>query len=51
MVRFYLYVGGYWLHASVDMKYLIYHVTSPNHMIKGSCNIMSGNTSLYVIEI
>ena len=32
------HVGGYWSRASGDMKYLISHVTSPNHMIEGSCN-------------
>ena len=26
-------VGGYWSRASGDMKYLICHVSSPNHMI------------------
>ena len=26
-------VGGYWSRASGDIKYLICHVSSPNHMI------------------
>ena len=39
-------VGGYWLCAHGDIKYLICQVTSPNHVIKGSCNFMCGNSSL-----
>ena len=45
------HVGGYWLIASGDIQYLICHVASSNHMIKGSCNFMSGNCSLHVAEI
>ena len=44
------HVGDYLLHASGDMKYLIGHMTSPNHMIKGSSN-MIGNSLLYFVEI
>ena len=36
--------------ASGDLKYLICHVTSPNHMIDGSCNFVIGNSSLYVLQ-
>ena len=45
------HVGDYWLHASGGVKYLICHVTSPNLMIEESCNFMSGNLSLHVVEI
>ena len=44
------HVSGYRSHPSGDMKYLICHVTSLNHMIEGSSNFMSGNSSLYVAE-
>ena len=30
---------------SGDIKYLICHVTSPNHMLEGSCNFMCENFS------
>ena len=45
------HVGGYWLCASGNMKHLICHVTSPNHTNEGSCNVMSGNSSLFLVEI
>ena len=41
---------GWWLLVvaiSGDIKYLICHVTSPNHMLEGSCNFMCENFSLY----
>ena len=41
-------VGGYWSCASGDIKNLIYHVTSPNHLIEESYKFMIGNFSLYV---
>ena len=44
-------VGGYWLRASGDIKCLIYHVTPPNHVNKGLCNVMYGNSSLYITTL
>ena len=38
-------VCGYWLCTSGDIKYLICHKTSRNHVIEGSCNCMCGNSS------
>ena len=43
--------GGYWCSASEDMKYLIYHVTSQNHVIKGSSNFLSGSCLWYLINL
>ena len=40
---------GHWSSAKGDMKYLIYHVTSQNHVIEGSTNFMSCSSSWYVI--
>ena len=37
------YIGGYWLCASGDVKYLICHVTSQSHETEGSCNFMGEN--------
>ena len=34
--------SGHWSSASKDKKYLAYHVTLQNHMIKGSSNFMRG---------
>ena len=34
--------GGHWSNASGGIKNLIFHVTSQNYMIEGSCNVMSG---------
>ena len=45
------HAGGYWSRVSGDMKYLIYHVTSPNHTTERSYSFMSGEFSLYVVEI
>ena len=39
--------GGHWSTVIGDMKYLIYHLTSQNHMIEGSSNFMSGSPSGY----
>ena len=45
-------VGGYWLCESRDIKYFICHVIFlQNHMIEGSCNSMSGNSSLHVTTL
>ena len=38
-------LGCHWPNASRDIIYLICHVTSENHVIKGSNNVMSGNFS------
>ena len=38
------HIGGHWLCGSGDMKYLIFHVTSQNHVIEGSCSFMSRNS-------
>ena len=52
MVKYHLSMLGGPGNVQVEiMKYLICHVTLANHMIEGSCNFMSGNSSLYVIEI
>ena len=40
--------GGDWSSASEDMKSLVCHVTSQNHVIVGSSNFMSGSSSWYV---
>ena len=32
--------GGYWSSARGDIKYLIYRVTSQNHVIEVSCNFV-----------
>ena len=37
------HLRGNWSSASEDMKYLIRHVISQNHLIQGSGNIMSGS--------
>ena len=39
---------GHWSIASRDIKYLICHMTSQNHVILGSSNFMSGRFSLHV---
>ena len=43
--------GGYWSNASQDMKCLLCHVTSENHMIEGSSIFMSGNSLWYVTTL
>ena len=43
--------GGYWNSASESTKYSICHVATQNHMIEGSCNFMSGNSSLYITTL
>ena len=40
--------GGHWSSANGDVKYLICHVTSQNHVIGGSSNFMSWTSSWYV---
>ena len=40
--------GSHWSNASRNMKYLICHVTSQNHLIEGSITFMSGSSSWYV---
>ena len=42
-------VGGHRSSRSEDIKYLICHVTLQNHVIEGSCNLMS--SSLYVTTL
>ena len=44
-------VGGYWFCASGDIKCLIYHVTPSNHVNKGLCKVMRGNSSLYITTL
>ena len=41
------YVGGCWSCANGDVKYLICHVISHNHVIEAPCKFMSGNSSFY----
>ena len=43
--------GDIWSTASEDTKYLIYHVTSQNHMTKESCNFMSWSSLFYVTTL
>ena len=43
--------GGYWNSASESTKYSICHVATQNHMIEGSRNFMSGNSSLYITTL
>ena len=45
------HVGGNWAGASGDIKYLICHMTSQNHVIEGSINFISGNYSWCVITL
>ena len=40
--------GGHWSSASGNIKKFIFHMTSQNSVIEGSCNFMSGRTSLHV---
>ena len=44
-------LGGHWSSASADIKYLIFHVTPQNHVIKGSCNFMSWSSSLHATTL
>ena len=37
--------GSHWSHACRNMKYLICHVTSQNHLIEGSIIFMSDSSS------
>ena len=39
--------GGHWFSTSSEKKYLISHVTLLNHVIEGSCDFISGSSSLY----
>ena len=43
--------GNLWSVTNEDLKYLICHVTSQNHMIEGSVNFMSGRSSSYVTTL
>ena len=43
--------GGYWNSASGSAKYSICHMASQNHMIEGSRNFMSGNSSLCITTL
>ena len=40
--------GDHWSSASTDIKYLIFHVTSQNHLMEGSCKFMNKTSLLYV---
>ena len=40
--------GDHWSSASGNIKYLIFHVTSQNHLIEGSCKFMNETSLLYV---
>ena len=39
--------GGHWSSASRDVTYLIYLLTSQDHVIEGERDFMSGSSSLY----
>ena len=43
--------GGHWSSASGDIKYLICHVTSQNHVIERSSNFMSESSSWHVTTL
>ena len=43
--------GGHLSSTSGDIKYLICHVTSQNHVFEGSCNFLSGSFSWYVTTL
>ena len=43
--------GGHWSNASEEMKYLICHMTSENHVIEGSISFMSGTSSWHVTTL
>ena len=40
--------GDHWSSASGDTYYLIYHVTSENHLTEGSSNFVSASSSWHV---
>ena len=40
--------GHHWSSASGDIRNLIYHVTSQDRVIEGSCEFMGRSSSLYV---
>ena len=40
--------GDHWSSASGNIKYLVFHVTSQNHLIEGSCKFMIETSLLYV---
>ena len=40
--------GDHWSSASGNIKYLIFHVTSQNHLIEGSCKFLNETSLLYV---
>ena len=43
--------GGHWSSASGEIAFLICHMSSQDHMIKGSCDFMGENSSLYAIPL
>ena len=43
--------GGQWSSASGDIKYLICHVISQNHVIEGLSNFLSWSSSWYVTTL
>ena len=40
--------GDHWSSASGNIKYLVFHATSQNHLIEGSCKFMIETSFLYV---
>ena len=40
--------GDHWSNVSGNIKYLIFHVTSQNHLTEGSCKFMDKTFLLYV---
>ena len=47
IVSHYFAFGGDWSSASGDIKYLICHLASQNHVIEGPSSFMSGSSSWY----
>ena len=43
--------GDHWFSASGNIKYLIFHLTSQNDLIEGSCKFMNETSLLYITTV
>ena len=43
--------GDHWSSASGNIKYLIFHLTSKNHLIEGSCKFLNKTSLQYVTTV
>ena len=43
--------GDHWSSANGNIKYLMFHVISQNHLIEGSCKFINETSLLYVITM